>query len=193
MQWIETSPGLGLNIDPTSRKNSLSHSEAMIIFQPNHDVLLISCLQNIRQVMTEEKAYMKPNSKLLVDEIFNDMQRLKITTRIAGYKKTADRITMSKRVLTPQQKAGQITDIDIQAARDVPMDQLYTDKLFGKEDGRRFGRCPFHTERTPSFCIDRKNRWYCHGACKIGGDTIDYVMKEEGVDFIPAVKLLINR
>ncbi len=32
--------------------------------------------------------------------------------------------------------------------------------------------CPFHDEKTGSFKVNPvKNTWYCHGACKEGGDV----------------------
>ena len=40
-----------------------------------------------------------------------------------------------------------------------------------------FGLCPFHQERTPSFCVNTdKNLWYCHGCCK-GGNVINFVWR----------------
>ncbi len=58
---------------------------------------------------------------------------------------------------------------------------------------RLVGRCPFHTERTPSFGINPDEmRWYCFG-CGVGGDAFDYVMRLHGIDFEAAVKLLADR
>jgi DNA primase len=41
--------------------------------------------------------------------------------------------------------------------------------------------CPFHDDSDPSCSINtEKNTWYCHGACKRGGDIFTYVnLKEE--------------
>jgi DNA primase len=55
------------------------------------------------------------------------------------------------------------------------------------------GRCPFHSDRTPSLVITpAKNLWHCLGACQTGGSVIDWVMKAEGVSFRHAVELLVN-
>ena len=36
---------------------------------------------------------------------------------------------------------------------------------------RAWGCCPFHNEKTASFCVDTaKNLWFCHGACHEGGN-----------------------
>lgn len=53
------------------------------------------------------------------------------------------------------------------------------------------GLCPFHDDREPSLVIDpQKNLWNCLGACKAGGDNIQWVMKREGVGFQHAVEIL---
>jgi len=53
------------------------------------------------------------------------------------------------------------------------------------------GKCPFHDDRTPSLVITPgKNLWHCLGACNVGGDVIEWVMRAEGVSFRHAVELL---
>ncbi len=40
------------------------------------------------------------------------------------------------------------------------------------------GRCPFHSERTPSFIVwPLTQTWRCFGACAQGGDLIDFLKK----------------
>ena len=40
------------------------------------------------------------------------------------------------------------------------------------------GRCPFHSDRTPSFVVwPPTQRWRCFGACATGGDLIDLLKK----------------
>ena len=52
------------------------------------------------------------------------------------------------------------------------------------------GRCPFHEDKTPSFGVTpSKNLWNCLAGCG-GGDTIQLVMKKEGVSFRHAVEIL---
>jgi DNA primase len=61
-------------------------------------------------------------------------------------------------------------------------------KPHGKD---RVGRCPFHDDKTPSLVVSPKsNLWHCLGACQMGGSSIDWVMKFEGVSFRHAVELL---
>ena len=53
------------------------------------------------------------------------------------------------------------------------------------------GRCPFHDDRTPSLIVTPEtNLWRCMGKCNVGGSTIDWVMRTQGVSFRHAVELL---
>ena len=55
------------------------------------------------------------------------------------------------------------------------------------------GLCPFHDDREPSFGVTpSKNLWNCLAGCG-GGDTIQLVMKKEGVSFRHAVEVLRQR
>lgn len=60
--------------------------------------------------------------------------------------------------------------------------------------GRAFKTlCPFHQERTPSFCVwPESNSYYCFG-CHASGNAITYVMETQGLNFPEAVELLANR
>lgn len=52
------------------------------------------------------------------------------------------------------------------------------------------GRCPFHSEQTPSFTVNPAKRlWHCFG-CNEGGDAIRFVEKRDGVSFREAVEHL---
>ena len=54
--------------------------------------------------------------------------------------------------------------------------------------------CPFHTEKTPSFIINpERQTWHCFGACGVGGDVIELVIKIEKINFSEALKILAQR
>ena len=53
--------------------------------------------------------------------------------------------------------------------------------------------CPFHAEKTPSFTVNlHKGTWHCFGACKKGGDAIDFVQLFDGVSFREAVEIILG-
>jgi len=56
--------------------------------------------------------------------------------------------------------------------------------------GDRFGLCPFHEEKTPSFTVnDRKGFFHCFG-CNAHGDILDWWQRIEGVSFADAAERL---
>ena len=63
------------------------------------------------------------------------------------------------------------------------------------QSGRNFkARCPFHTERTPSFTVTpERQTWHCFGACSTGGDVLTFIMKAENLGFPQALRLLAQR
>src|SRR5665647_1163395 len=59
-----------------------------------------------------------------------------------------------------------------------------------KQHGRNYqGCCPFHNEKTPSFSVSpAKGIYKCFG-CGKGGDSINFVMEHEKVEFLDALKI----
>jgi DNA primase len=52
------------------------------------------------------------------------------------------------------------------------------------------GCCPFHEEKTPSFnVLPSRGMFHCFG-CGVGGSVIDFVMKQERLEFIEALEKL---
>lgn len=64
----------------------------------------------------------------------------------------------------------------------------------GRTSGsNRFGLCPFHSEKTPSFSVNRdKQIFYCFG-CHKGGDVINFIMNIENLTFPESVEFLAKR
>lgn len=60
--------------------------------------------------------------------------------------------------------------------------------------GRSFtGLCPFHKEKTPSFHVNpERGFFHCFG-CKESGSAVDFVMKNDGLSFVEAVRMLAER
>ena len=62
-----------------------------------------------------------------------------------------------------------------------------------RKGNRYWGVCPFHEEKTGSFCVTpEKNMFYCFG-CHAGGDLFTFVMRRDNLDFKEAVALLATR
>ncbi len=62
-----------------------------------------------------------------------------------------------------------------------------------KRGSRYWGRCPFHQEKTPSFCVTpEKGVFYCFG-CHKGGGVFQFVMEVEKIPFLDAVELLARK
>ena len=56
-----------------------------------------------------------------------------------------------------------------------------------------FGLCPFHSEKTPSFSVaPDKGIFHCFG-CGKGGNSINFLMEYEKIDFMDAVMDLANQ
>ena len=53
--------------------------------------------------------------------------------------------------------------------------------------------CPFHSEKTPSFSVNRNRQIYKCFGCGEGGNVVTFVMKYENCTFPEAIKLLADK
>ncbi|MFN3533676.1 MAG: DNA primase [Candidatus Brocadia sp.] len=89
--------------------------------------------------------------------------------------------------LIPQEK---ITEI--QHATDIV--QIISEYVHLKQSGRNFiGLCPFHSEKTPSFTVNQEKKLFKCFGCGEGGTVFQFIMKQEGMDFVEAVKYVASK
>lgn len=85
----------------------------------------------------------------------------------------------------PKRKKTNINDPNLlRAAKEYPLTNFIQVNKSG------FAHCPFHAEKAPSFKIYPNNTWYCFGGCGAGGDTIDFIMRLENLNFVEALQRL---
>ncbi len=66
-------------------------------------------------------------------------------------------------------------------------------QLTKRSGSNRFGLCPFHSEKTPSFSVSPdKQIYHCFG-CGKGGNVIGFIMEVENLTFPEAVEFLARR
>lgn len=72
--------------------------------------------------------------------------------------------------------------------------ELAAEYLTLKKAGRNYlGLCPFHSEKTPSFTVNREKQiFYCFG-CGAGGNVITFLMKITNKTFPEAIKELAEK
>lgn len=62
-----------------------------------------------------------------------------------------------------------------------------------QKSGRYWGCCPFHNEKTPSFCVSSdKGFFYCFG-CGAGGNAFKFLSLIENISYFEAIKLQAQR
>ena len=78
------------------------------------------------------------------------------------------------------QRVNERTDIYSVVSSYVPLTQ---------KSGRFWGCCPFHNEKTASFCVSPdKGFFYCFG-CGVGGNVFKFISLIENVTYFEAIKL----
>ena len=59
--------------------------------------------------------------------------------------------------------------------------------------GEFVGKCPFHPDKTPSFCvIPHKQMWHCF-PCNMGGDVFSFVQRLLGYSPLESLKYVADR
>lgn len=81
---------------------------------------------------------------------------------------------------------------NVRAANDI-VDVISSYVNLERRGNRFFGLCPFHNEKTGSFCVTRDNQlYYCFG-CHESGNVVNFLMKYENMEFPEAIEVLADR
>ena len=76
----------------------------------------------------------------------------------------------------------------------ISIAEVIGEKVKLQKRGREYtGLCPFHQEKTPSFTINESKGFYHCFGCGAHGDVVKFLMDNEGLPFIDAVKKLASR
>lgn len=98
------------------------------------------------------------------------------TEKAEQAEKKIKQVTFSTKIVLGYDEG--ITKDQIEKARDYPIDNLI-------EARRNMTKCPFHHDKTASMYL-KNNFFHCFG-CGANGDTIDLLMKRDGLSFKEAV------
>ena len=71
---------------------------------------------------------------------------------------------------------------------------VVSERLSLRKAGANFlGRCPFHSEKTPSFSVSPGKQFYHCFGCNASGDAIRFVTEYDGLSFVEAIEVLASR
>ncbi len=81
---------------------------------------------------------------------------------------------------------------EVKEAHDIV--DLISGYLEVKSSGNSYkALCPFHSEKTPSFMINREKQMYKCFGCGEAGDVLQFVMKMENLEFVDALRNLAEK
>lgn len=76
----------------------------------------------------------------------------------------------------------------------IDIEEVVSDFVSLKRKGQNlWACCPFHNEKTPSFSVSPAKGFYKCFGCGKGGDSIDFVMEVEKVDYLEAIRYLAKK
>jgi len=91
--------------------------------------------------------------------------------------------------------SGKVTDQALEEIRArIDIVELIGARMTLKKSGATFkGCCPFHHEKTPSFHVNPVKQFYHCFGCGESGDIFTFLMKQDGLTFMDAVRTLADR
>lgn len=170
-------------------------SEALVVYEKELPVIKDSLISNMNAdiaAIEMPQASDDQNFKWVCDKLYKNMVERIVEKPMRSLKRI---IMYQEAKKNPTRYLNSITDLDIQRAREYPIQEIFDGVLRSAGSGRLTGLCPFHADRRASFFITTaegkyKNKYHCFG-CSEHGDSISFMQKMHGIDFISAVRKLI--
>lgn len=76
----------------------------------------------------------------------------------------------------------------------IDIEEVVSDFVSLKRKGQNlWACCPFHNEKTPSFSVSPAKGFYKCFGCGKGGDSIDFVMEAEKLNYLEAIRYLAKK
>ena len=104
-------------------------------------------------------------------------------------------IGLAERLTPAATMAGRIPQsfIDELIARTDIVEVIDSYVPLRKAGANHQARCPFHEEKTPSFTVSWNKQFYHCFGCGASGNVIGFMMRYNGLDFVPAIEELAGR
>ncbi len=158
-----------------SLREGMGELESSLCFVYNEFADLIENGRSREKIIERPPYYFKIRSQRFLPDITQDIKKISFEINMWN---------------NPQDfyESGGVTESQIQMATENDPSNFID---FTRKDGSRWWAvCPFHSEKTASFCyfLDTK-KFYCFG-CGWHGSIIDVILKLKNLDFISAVKYL---
>jgi hypothetical protein len=128
-------------------------------------------------------------ARQLMDELVKEVDFYKdiiskepLTVHFMSIDPRIKRINEIQRYLNMTSPIKANATLNVELAKQYPIRDLYD---FG--DSKYKVKCPFHDDRKPSAVINKNNTFHCY-VCNIHLDSIAFIQKLQGLNFVQAVK-----
>ncbi len=160
-----------------SFREGMGELESSLYFVYNEFADLIENGRSRERVIERPPYYYKIRSQKFLPDIAQDIKKISFEINMWN---------------NPQDfyQSGGVSELQIELATEFDCSTLID---FSRKDGNRFwARCPFHEEKTPSFCYFKDTKKFHCFSCGWHGSAIDVVQKLKGLDFISAVNFILK-
>lgn len=187
-KYDQDTPEWGEEVKETAgaKINELIERYKWVKVRYEHNVALIHrCFDHLPKEDFTLEFYLRLETYPAVEE------RQVIKKWLKYWKRVYEAVSVDDLIPKEEFEDKRFTEDQLDRAREVPITDMYEGNLRSNY-GKAVGLCPFHEESTPSFTIFLdENKFHCFG-CQAHGDAIDFYIRTRNVDFVDAVKGLIN-